>query len=51
MQMINQAKEESGETFRNNYAMSEIVYFGYPNLPYTNVQLEQASDLILSHFQ
>ena len=29
----------------------EIGYCGHPNFPYTNIQLEQSSDLILSHFQ
>ena len=29
----------------------EIGYCGHPNLPYTNIQLEQASDLIPSHFK
>ena len=34
-----------------NYNFFEIGYCGHPNSPYTNIQLEQASDLILSHFQ
>ena len=29
----------------------EIGYCGHPNLPYKNIQLGQASDLILLHFQ
>ena len=29
----------------------EIRYCGHPNFPYTNIQLEQASDLILSYFR
>ena len=29
----------------------KVGYCGHPNFPYTNIQLEQASDLILSHFQ
>ena len=28
-----------------------IGYCGHPNSPYTNVQLKQASDWILSHYQ
>ena len=34
-----------------DYKCSEIGYCGHPNLPYTNIQFEKASDLILSHFQ
>ena len=33
-----------------DYNCFEIVYCGHPNFPYTNIQLEQASDIILSHF-
>ena len=35
----------------DDYSFLEIGYFGHPNFPYTNIQLEQASDLIPSHFQ
>ena len=34
-----------------DYNFFEIGYCGHPNFPYTNIQLEQASDIILSHFQ
>ena len=34
-----------------DYDFFEIGYCGYPNFPYTNIQLEQANYLILSHFQ
>ena len=34
-----------------NYNLFEKIYFGHPNFPYTNIQLEQASDPIISHFQ
>ena len=34
-----------------NYNIFEIGYCGHPNFPYTNIQLKQSSDLILSHFQ
>ena len=29
----------------------EIGYFGHSNFPYTNIQFNQATNLILSHFQ
>ena len=29
----------------------EIVYCGYPALPYTQIQLDQATKLIIPHFQ
>ena len=32
-----------------NYNCFEIGYCGHTNPPYTNIQLEQASDLISSH--
>ena len=34
-----------------DYNCFEIGYCGHPNFPYTNIQFEQSSDLILSHFQ
>ena len=33
------------------YNFFETGYYGHPNFPCTNIQLEQVSDLILSHFQ
>ena len=34
-----------------NKNFSEIGYCGHSNLPYTNIKLKQATNLILSHFQ
>ena len=34
----------------NYYNCFEIVYCGHPDFPYANIQLEQATKLILSHF-
>ena len=34
-----------------DYNFFEIGYCGHPTYPYTNIQLEKAIDLILSHFQ
>ena len=33
-----------------DYKSFDIGYCGHPNFPYTNIQLKQASDLILLHF-
>ena len=34
-----------------DYICFEIGYCGHPNFPYANIQLEQATNLILSHFK
>ena len=33
------------------YNFFEIGYYGHPNLPYAHIQLDQATKLILQHFQ
>ena len=33
------------------YNFFELGYFGHPQYPYSKIFLDQASDLILSHFQ
>ena len=37
--------------YHANYNFFAIGYFGHPNLPYSNIQFKQATDLILSYFQ
>ena len=34
-----------------NYNFFEIGYCGHPTSPYTNIQLDQASDLIFLHYR
>ena len=35
----------------NDYNCFEIVNCGHPDFPYAHIELEQATKLILSHFQ
>ena len=37
--------------YPDNYNFFELVYCGHPQFPYSNIFLDQASDLILSYFQ
>ena len=34
-----------------DYIFFEIGYCGHTNFPYTNIQIEKSSDLIIPHFQ
>ena len=48
---LHQLEHEMNSTdYPIDYNFLEIGYCGHPNTPYTNIQLEQASDLILSNF-
>ena len=43
---------EMGSTgYPDKYNFFELGYCGHPQYPYSNIFLDQASDLILSHFQ
>ena len=35
----------------DDYNFSEVGYCGHTNFPYAHIQLEQATKLIISHFQ